>query len=1312
MKKKGKWKKITLWSIAGLVVLVVVVLVTAVLLVKYNYGVRQRILAKVAASVEDSTGARIQARDFDLHLSTLSLDLYDITLHGRESNTSEPLLKADHMNVAIKILSLFHTTWRLQNLAIDHPVAHVFVDNKGENNLPQPVKQSSNTNVFDLAIQQFVVDKGEIYYNDQKMPLEAALHDFNIDMKFDNSQSRYYGDLGYHDGSIQYGAYAPVIHNLQVHFDTTVARLSLDPLLLATGGSHLSLKAEVEDYNHPRMQATYEAVLVADDFRRILKDPSLPTGVIDLNGSLSYQSDPTRPMLETVSLSGRMDSRELNVRTPSVHARIQDLGARYKLEGGNAEVQDLHAQLLGGRLDATVTVRDLTGASRGRLQASLRNISLKEAAAASGNQASLQQASVSGSVNATANASWVKTLDNLMAHADASLQGLLGKNASSVPLNGVIHADYANATKEVTLNDSYIKTPQTSLTLNGKVSNRSELQVRMQSNNLHELELLAANFSKPAAGQPQPELGLYGTAVFNGSVRGSTADPQISGQFTANNLQVKGSSWRVLRTSISASPSLVSLSNGDLESATRGHINFDAQARLTHWAFEPTNPVVVKVSASQLSIAELERLAGKTYPVSGTLAVDVSLHGSQLNPVGNGSINVANAKVSSETIQSLNLRFQGTGDAVNANLTVQMPAGTTHGNLIYYPKTESYKMQVQADNLRLEKVQSIKSYQVSGGLNLNASAQGTVRSPELTASLQIPTLQVKKQTIRGITFNTTLRNRVAEIALNSEVTETYIKANGTLGIDAPYQTNLRLETGRIPLQPLLAVYMPAQAANMGGQTELHVTLRGPLQEKSRMEGHLEIPVLAVNYKQVQLTATKPIRLDYQNEVATLQPAAIQGTGTDIQMQGRVPISNLKAASFQAQGTIDLQLAQMIMPDIQSSGQIKFDINSQRYAGSDMQGEVRLVNANLQPIESPLGLTNANGVITITRERLQISSFEGQVGGGTVTASGGVAYYPSAQFNLALRANNVRLRYPEGVRAVLVSNLSLTGSALAAQLTGQVTVEHVSLTPDFDLSSFLGQFSGESGPPPQQGLATKIKLNVALQSGSQMNVVSNKVSLQGVANLRIVGTAADPVILGRTNLSGGELFVAGNRYLIQSGTIDFLNPVETQPVVNLQVTTVIDQYNIGLRFEGPLARLQTTYTSDPPLPPVDIINLLAFGKTTEAQAANPSPSGRAGAESLLAQGISSQVSSRVAKLAGISQLSIDPSLGGNQSNPGARIAIQQRVTGSLFVTFATDTTSTQQQQIKIEYKLNPRWSLSSVRDQNGGLGVEAKYQKTF
>jgi len=1317
--KNSRWRKIVLWSVGGIFLLLTAVVLTGMLLLEHNQSFRHFVLTKVESSIAESTGAKIDVRDFDVHISTLTVDLYNVKVHGTEPDPTKPLLETDRLSAGIKILSVFRRTWRLQNVEIDHPVVRVYVNKAGENNLPKSQKPStSQTSIFDLAIQRFVLDRGEIYYNDKKSVLAAELHDLNVNAKFDNFQSRYYGDLTYKQGRIQYAAYAPMVHDLQVHFDATSTRFALDRLVLATGSSQVTLKVSAENYSGPNMktQASYDAVLVADDFKRILKDPTLPTGTVNLNGSLTYQADPNRPMLETVSLSGEVSSRSLAVSTPSFRGAVQDLAAHYKLAGGNAEVHDIHARLLGGTLNGRLTIHDLSGASQGKLQASLKDVSIDAIKIASRNR-SLEHADVRGKISADANATWAKTLDNLVAHSDATIQAALGPKASSTPLNGVIHAGYSAAHKTVALNQSYVKTPQTSLSLNGKVSESSQLQVRMQSNNLHELELLAASFSAPTPGQPPQALGLYGTAAFTGTVSGSTSRPEIRGQLAANNVKVKGSSWRVLRTNVAANPSMASLTNGDLEAVPQGHITFNLESRLSNWAYTPSSPITVQISAAQLSLADLARLANQTFPASGTISTNISLHGSQLNPVGQGNIALANGKVSGESIQSLNIKFQGTGDAINTDLLLKLAAGTTQANVVYHPKTEAYEAQLHATNLRLEKLQTVKARNVpvNGGVNLNVSGRGTLKSPELTATLESPQLQLEKQTIRGLALTTNVHNHVAAINLNSQVLnanagETYVKASGTLGIDAPYNANLRLDTGRIPFQPLLAVYAPAQADALGGQTELHATIRGPLQDKTKLEAHIEVPVLSASYKDLQFAASKPIHLDYQNGVATLQPTNIQGTGTDIHLQGTVPVASPQAVSLLVEGTADLRIIQLLQPDLLTSGQVKFDINSQRYgAGSNIQGQIRLVNANVHTTTAPFGLDNANGLITVTKDRLEVTNFQGQVGGGTITARGGVAYRPAVQFDLALGADNVRIRYPDGVRAVVGSNLALTGTTTDSLVSGQVRIEKVSFTPDFDMSTFISQFSGESSPPASQGITETMRLDISVQSTSQMNLVSSKVSLQGNANLRVVGTAADPVILGRTNLTGGELFVAGNRYVIQQGTINFLNPIRTEPVVNLRINTTVDQYNIALNFQGPVDHLQTNYTSDPALPPVDIINLLAFGKTTEASAASP---GNLGAQSVLASGVSSAVSGRVEKFAGLSHLSIDPVLGGGQQSPGARIAVQQRVTSNLFVTFATDVTSTQHQAIQLEYKLNPRWSVSGVRDQNGGFGVDGKYHKRF
>src|ERR1043166_387991 len=97
MKRMKKWQKIVLWSLAGIVVLVFAAVTTLVLLLHHNEGFRRGILGKVANSIQESTGARLEVGDFNLRLSNLTLDIYNIVLHGREADPNKPLLQADHL---------------------------------------------------------------------------------------------------------------------------------------------------------------------------------------------------------------------------------------------------------------------------------------------------------------------------------------------------------------------------------------------------------------------------------------------------------------------------------------------------------------------------------------------------------------------------------------------------------------------------------------------------------------------------------------------------------------------------------------------------------------------------------------------------------------------------------------------------------------------------------------------------------------------------------------------------------------------------------------------------------------------------------------------------------------------------------------------------------------------------------------------------------------------------------------------------------------------------------------------------------------
>src|SRR5580765_657647 len=518
MNKLKKWRKIALWISAASLVLTVVIGAVLVGLL-HNENFRQSILAKAEKSVQESTGARLEVRDFSLRLSNLSLDLYNVTVHGTEADPSKPLLEVDHLQVGLTIDSVLNGKWHVRDIIVDHPVARMAVNKAGENNLPKPPKKntsSNSTNVFDLAIRELRLNNGEIYYNDQKTPLEADLHDLKVNAHYDPSQSKYSGDLGYNNGRVVYGKYAPVEHSVQVKFGVTPQQFALDKAELSAGKSRVALNATIDGYSSQNMKAegSYEATAVAADFQRILKDPSLPTGTVKLTGQMKYQAEPNRPMLETVSVAGNVSSSSLAVKTPSLQTEVHDLYARYQLAGGNAEVNDIHARIMGGTLSGKLAIRDVAGASEARLQASLKNLSLDQAQTATHN-ASLRQAHLSGKISADASAHWSKPLDNLVAHGDATLKASLGQGRAT-PLDGVIHADYAAAHKELALTQSYIRTPQTVINLNGKVSDRSQLQVALRSNDLHELETLSAALQKPAPGQPPAQqLGLYGTANVN-----------------------------------------------------------------------------------------------------------------------------------------------------------------------------------------------------------------------------------------------------------------------------------------------------------------------------------------------------------------------------------------------------------------------------------------------------------------------------------------------------------------------------------------------------------------------------------------------------------------------------------------------------------------------------------------------------------------------------------------------------------------------------------------------------------------------------
>jgi translocation and assembly module TamB len=1311
-------------GLAGVLVLLFVAGAVALFFIVRSAAFHDYVLRTAQEKASTALHTPVHLQNFSLKLSTLTLDLWGLTVEGAGPGAGQPLLQADHAELDVNIISLLRRQWYVNNIAIDHPVVKLMVNGNGETNLPtlSESNSQSNTDVFDLGIRHLLLERGEVYYNDQKSPLYADLHDLRLQSSYDTTGGgRYYGAVGYRDGHLKYGIYEPITHDLQAQFDARRAGLALNNVTLTTPVMVAKLDAAIRDYRHPSGHADYSITFDGGEARRFLNNLSLPIGQVLVNGTADYAGYPNQPLLNTITARGDVSSTELLVRTPQLNTTIRNFGAQFQLAAGNATVQNLHAGLLGGEITGQATVQDLSGEGEGRATVNLKNISLAALKTVANTQ-SLQDVSLRGEVNGQAVATWNGTMQNLVVRTDAAVNSTAASaqpaaaTAQSIPVNGAIHAVYNSAKQSLALNHSYLRTPETTLNLNGAVGNQSALRVNLQVNNLAELERVANMFSHPKPGQPAPApLGLNGRMTFNGTVSRSISAPQLQGRLTGSDVQVHGTSFSRLQADIDAGPAHATIANAVLQPAGQGQLNFSLQAGLKNWSFTSQSPLSATVNARNVAVAPLVKAANVTTPISGTLNANIDVHGSQENPIGHGTLSLTNAGISGQPIQAVNVDFQGTGDVVNSSLLVRTAAGNATGKLAYYPRNQGYDAALQATGIQLAKLQALRERNlgIAGTLNLTASGRGTLNDPQGQASLAIPQLTLRDQQVRDVNLQANVAGHRGNFNLAAQVLNAPLRVQGNVALTGDYYAEAQLDTPVIALQPLLATYAPAQAADVSGQTEIHATLRGPLKNRQLLEGHLNVPTLNLQYQQARIAAVRPIVADYANGVLTVQPGQIQGTGTDIRFAGRLPLTGNVPSSVTLLGNVDLALAHMLNPDINSEGQLQFDVNAQGHAADqNVKGQIRIVNAGFSTSDAPLELSEANGVLTLHSDRLEISQFAGKVGGGAITATGGVIYRPKMQFDVTLKGAGIRMLYPQGLRSDLGLQLTMTGTPDASLLSGVIDLNRLTFTPDFDLISFSSQFSGDSTPPASEDFANTIKLNIAVRTPNELNAYSSKVSLQGNANLRLTGTANNPVILGRSNLTGGELFLMGNRYLVQGGTVAFVNTVRTEPVLNLQVNTTIQQYNVAMRFQGPLDRLHTNYTSDPALPPADIINLIAFGKTQEAQAAQSQP-GNLGAESLVASTVSSQVTGRLEKIAGISHLSVDPVLGGNgNQNPGARVTIQQRVTSKLYVTFATDVTQTQTQEVQLEYHVNRKWSVSGNRDQNGGFGVDGRYHKDF
>jgi translocation and assembly module TamB len=358
-------------------------------------------------------------------------------------------------------------------------------------------------------------------------------------------------------------------------------------------------------------------------------------------------------------------------------------------------------------------------------------------------------------------------------------------------------------------------------------------------------------------------------------------------------------------------------------------------------------------------------------------------------------------------------------------------------------------------------------------------------------------------------------------------------------------------------------------------------------------------------------------------------------------------------------------------------------------------------------------------VRFTETAAELDGISGSFAGGRLTVEGQASFAGGElrSYDIRPTGRGLSLRYPEGLRSLLDADLRLFGDARKQWITGTIDVRQALYTRRYDVASELLGAGRRLAPASSASLETGAQLDLQIRAPGTLRIDNNLAALTASADLSVQGTTHSPVITGRAAIESGQVYFQGRTYIIQRGTLDFVNPRKLDPIFDIEAETQIRSYRVTLRVSGTLERVTPTLTSDPPLSSLQILALLAgqdeseVVNLTQTQArASQASLAAAGAATLAAGRLSEEVGleREAERLFGLNRFSIDPSLlRGAGSTPTARVTVGKRLTPDLNVLYSQDLRGTEERILAVEYTLSDRFSLLLTRTDPGTAktGVE-------
>jgi translocation and assembly module TamB len=973
----------------------------------------------------------------------------------------------------------------------------------------------------------------------------------------------------------------------------------------------------------------------------------------------------------------------------------------------------------------------------------------------------------------TVNVDWTGTADDLTVAAVLAMSA--PKPAPGLlPVNGSLDAKYFQSGGRVQINQLEAHTPATNLNVTGllrvyPITLSSDLAVHLQNHNLGEFDHvlktlgLAIDGKKGLAALPiQLPFHPHGEGEFDGSVTGSLLDPQFQGHLTATQfstvfvvpgmpgmapqrpstgpvaLPAAGSthasnpsepaapvpttiSWDRLDATASFSSNLVAVEQATL---TRGKTVIHASGQLQahrisarRHAFDDDATINATARVQDASLTDILAIAGQTLPVTGNLSLQAHAGGTLGNLTGGGNLTVQGGTIEGQPYRSLVATVNLSGQDVNlAKLTFLVEGGTVEGNGTYSLKTKNFLGNLDGTNFELAHFPQLRDSRLAmaGSLKFDAHASGTFDSPSILAGVHLRNLVLGGQPAGTLEVIAHTQGGIAYFTAQNSLAVAQLQVKGQTALQGDFQTQANLVLTNLNIAPFLRAF---QVQSLTGNSSIGgtINLAGPLREPKHFSGDAEIDQLSATLQGIALQGAGPLRASLHDGILRLTQAHITGPDTDLAVTGTAALMGNQTLAFTGKGGINMKLAQTFDPDITSSGHLELNID----AGGTLtqpvlSGQIHLTNVALALKDLPNGISKLNGNLVFDQNRLEVQDLVGTTGGGQLKFGGFLVYQHGVYADFTAIGKDIRVRYL-GISATADTTLHLQGSETNMLLTGSVQITRFIIGPNVDFASFATSPAAAVSPDPNAP-SSHVRLDVHIFSAPQLDFQNSYAQLAGSVDLRIRGTVAQPAILGRINIIEGTATFAGTTYQLQHGEIFFTNPVMIEPIIDIDATTRIEEYDVTIGLHGNASKLTPTFRSEPPLPQADVISLLALGRTQGEQALYSQQEQSVGSDSttnaLLGGALNAAVGSRVQKLFGVGSVKIDPTYVGSVGSSSARITVQQNISRNVQLTYATNVNATAQQLIQAQVDITSSVSVVALRDESGVFSLVLKVRKRF